>query len=1055
MPVRLDHISDKNKQPIRLDRIDTKPVRLNRIGFGEAFMERPAEKFPFSPVGAGRSAELVAASQRVQSDKYDKPPIVGIAPSPAKALLGGGYYTAVSQMALHPKEAMKRWTPERQKQFDVDTLTNFFEDLDKKQQRGYTTMGRVGQITSEMPAFMIEFIATGGLAKLGSESAKRGATRALGQYATTKAGKAALATGGFAAGSLARAAGMPHRAAESILKRQIPKDIRISKDGKITVIGPVEKPMTSIWKGLADHWIEIASEQAGEVISPFASKYLRKMPLMGKLTSALQRRWLKLNAGKTVSDFTKKILKPGGFHGVLTEVGEEYLGNITRAITTVDDFGAGEDANMLERVSAGVKQDNANLVPMLISFGIPGVVGKVVDIKATRELKAEQKYIAEEIHKINSAFNTPQGIETAEGFIGFEDEFFDVQERIAEERKPQFKAPGIGKIFTPKWLLNRLMGIEPIMADVEAAELTRGLEEQHLGGWITKIMKQLKKQASLDDRIAARIANKPIEPVSRMRDLLDQYEKAPDFLNKEDTRIFNQIRELTIYMRDRANIQRERLGLPIIEKVEGYITHWMDAISQQMVKDLDKFPVQSGYLYKIMRGLPKKVKNPTALKRQVKKSMEKYFSKDLNALLRTMVKYDLKDIYITAPYQAAWEELNELRRNQEIPDSVFREAENYLSYDIRKFKTPLDKALDATLEKPIDFINKFLLPYNRQIQSPSRSLFRAFRRIAHLSGLAMRPRPAIRNLGQRLLNMDFYRASDLAKAQFAPVPIVIHPITGEQINLMDLVREQDWYKASLRKFMEVDSTIRGVEAVSMMPYSRTHVGNRYLSNVEISALTGYYDWQYRYQQSQDKNSKHYKHCKKMARKLGIPIENLLTQPGDMMGDIREAIRRTQWEYMSISMPVAYRGEFAKASLVFQSWWMNYFFNHMREAINQTMTGRNSKGRALTPYGRLRAAKGTGSIVAIGKIAQTLFGIQMLKYLFLPAPGYLPPIPEFVVGVTQFIGADDDKERKQALKRIKRSLSILIPYRAAWRDLNKLLSGEYDIWDYLVYRKQKK
>jgi len=134
--------------------------------------------------------------------------------------------------------------------------------------------------------------------------------------------------------------------------------------------------------------------------------------------------------------------------------------------------------------------------------------------------------------------------------------------------------------------------------------------------------------------------------------------------------------------------------------------------------------------------------------------------------------------------------------------------------------------------------------------------------------------------------------------------------------------------------------------------------------------------------------------------------------------------------------------------------MNYFFNHSREMINQITTGRNSLGRQLTPYARLRAVKGIGTIVAIGRAVETMFGIQMLKYLFMPLPGYLPPIPELVAGILQYFAADTDRKKKAALKKVKYGLKFWVPFSAFGRDLNRLLSGEYSIGDFLFYRKRE-
>ena len=1064
-----------------VDRWKSAPID-KPIGFGEAFIRRPEEKLPFSPAGAAYMGSLVDASRRLQNDNYEQ---------------FAAERTQVGAVFGFP--ALMKRTPQQMKIEDTILIEDWITEEDKRQRRGYTTMGRVGQITSAMPAFVFEFISTGGLKKLGTEAAKKAGSRMLGKYASTTAGKAAIATGGFAVGTAARASGMPHRAAESILKRQVPQDIQISDDGEVKITGPVEAPMTSLWKGLADHWIEVASEEAGEVIAPFVSKYFSKMPLMGKLTGALKRGWLAKFPNKTASDFTKKILRPGGFHGVLSEVGEEYLGDVTRAITDVEHFGAGEDANILERIVAGVQQDNANLLPMLISFSIPGAIGKGADIVERRQAAILQERQKELDSIVGAEINTPTQIETAEGTIGFEDDFF-MEKWLDVQPQYKFDIPGVGKFFTPKWLLNRMLGAEILLEDVDAAELAMGLERKNIFSWVNKLIPKLKKEkglARLPDVLHAaaekeatvvRTAPEAIEtaegvigveedfeveitdtvktkahilqtkidsnkPIEVMRDLLDTYEDAPDFLTKSESRIFNQIRELTRYLRQRANMVREKMGVEPIGDVRGYITHWLDSMANRIVaKDV---PIHSGYLYWLMKGLPKEVKNPTAMKRKVRKDMEGYFSKDLGKLLKVMTAYDLKDIYLREPYQAAWDELQNLREARLIPQSTYQEIENYLLYDIRKHQAPMDKAFNRTMRKPIDLFNK-LLPTKKIIDDPARSVFGSMRRLAFVSGLGFRVRPGGRNLGQRLLLTDLYRTVDYAKAQavafrLSDMPVVEHPVTGENMPLIDLVREQDWYKTALHKFEDTVTAITGVEKSAMYLYSKTHIGNLFLSNVEVAALTGYFDWKQMREKSTDVRSKHFKNAVKHAKKIRVPVSELLTQESDMMWNIREAVRRTQWEYFSISMPVVYRSQFNRGMGIFQSWWMNYFFNHSREMINQTLTGRNSLGRLLTPGGRLRAAKGLGTIVAIGKTAKTLFGIEMLKYLIIPFPGYLPPIPELIAGIITFMAADDDKERKRAWKRIKYGLKFWIPFSAFARDLNKLLSGEYSIADFIFYR----
>jgi len=326
-----------------------------KIGFGEAFIQDPLEKVPFSPVGALKFVELLSAIDRLTKDTYTPetlPPVMyGMAYGPAKV----------------------PHTPETQKQADISMVTDFFEEMGERERRGYTIGGRVGQIISGMPAFAIEFLVTGGIARLGSKAAQKAGEKILKQYAKKGLGKAVVGISKFVVGAGARALAMPHRGVESILKRRLPKDISFDDLDNIHITKPDEKAWTSVWKGTLDHYIEIASEQAGEYLGPAVSKVVGKLPLIGKFTEALQNAWLGKHPTKKAADFLKAVGTKTGFHGVLTEIGEEDIGWISRAILDIEDFGAGSNASIGDRLKAGLTEDIANLPAELIAFSIPGI----------------------------------------------------------------------------------------------------------------------------------------------------------------------------------------------------------------------------------------------------------------------------------------------------------------------------------------------------------------------------------------------------------------------------------------------------------------------------------------------------------------------------------------------------------------------------------------------------------------------------------------------------------------------------------------------------------
>ena len=339
---------------------------VKKAGFFEAAIRDPLKKLPFSGAGLAETGALVTASMRIKENDYD---------ATIERMSTGKILDQPFAYKMPPRG--EKHTAESLKAADIKLLTDYFGKLTKREKQGYTLMGRVGQITSNMPAYMIEFLATGGIKILGSKGAQWAGTQILKESTKRGLGKAVVNVAKFSAGTGTRAfAGMPHRAGETILNRTLPKGITIDDLGDPKLIESGEDTWTSIWKGSLDHYIEIASEQAGEFMGPAIHKVIGKTPMLGKAVGAMQRAWLKKFPTKSATDFVKKIGTKAGFNGVLGEIGEEDLGWMARALFDIEDFGAGPDATIGERFKAGAVQDVQNLPAEFISFAIPGLAGK-------------------------------------------------------------------------------------------------------------------------------------------------------------------------------------------------------------------------------------------------------------------------------------------------------------------------------------------------------------------------------------------------------------------------------------------------------------------------------------------------------------------------------------------------------------------------------------------------------------------------------------------------------------------------------------------------------
>lgn len=171
------------------------------IGFIEGLTEDIEQKFPFSPVGALELADLMLASKRLSKEDYKISPIY----HPA------GHVRTIGAWAppMQPD-----WTPERQKEQDIRVVNDYFDKLAEREKRGYTTAGKIGAGISILPAWMIEFAATGGLKKIASKGAQELVEKKIKSQVAKRAA-------GWAAGAAARTVGMPHRIAEQVLKRKM------------------------------------------------------------------------------------------------------------------------------------------------------------------------------------------------------------------------------------------------------------------------------------------------------------------------------------------------------------------------------------------------------------------------------------------------------------------------------------------------------------------------------------------------------------------------------------------------------------------------------------------------------------------------------------------------------------------------------------------------------------------------------------------------------------------------------------------------------------------
>lgn len=374
-------------------------------GLITGLIEEPEKKIPFSTAGVMESIEVAGAARRIQSG-------AGVGEGEYKLTATQPSYVPLGNMPYMMPVIGAQATPES----DRGLLQSFIKkqrDLDWK---NYTFAGKVGKAVSILPAWMIEFAMTGGTKQIASKATEKFLENRVKSEVVKK-------LAGWAVGAGARATYMPHRVGVALAQRRQP-DMDFDPDGNL-VIGDVPKEnwATSLAKAWGSVWIETASEEAGETLVKYGSKILQKLPFGQRFVNGLYNIWQKIRPTGTVAEFTEQLFKKGGYSSYIGEVGEERLATLMHAIAGTQDFGAGPDAGIIDRLKAGLKSDWEGLPVEAVTLAVPGAV-KLFVPGAARLMDSERPVkIINDIEDARTIINehpdlTPEEKEVGLKYIG-------------------------------------------------------------------------------------------------------------------------------------------------------------------------------------------------------------------------------------------------------------------------------------------------------------------------------------------------------------------------------------------------------------------------------------------------------------------------------------------------------------------------------------------------------------------------------------------------------------------------------------------------------------
>lgn len=296
-------------------------------------------KLPFSTVNAAEMLDVLGAVKRLEAEDFTKYTEAGI-------------------------------DTEKGKLRDQRVVDEYFKAIQEQSVRGKTFMADVGSGVSELPAWMVEFYVTGGLAKLASKGVATAGLKFMGKYVKTQAGRHALAnalrvTAATVITPTIRTLQQPHRVVEGAVGNMIQGD----------------QPMTAWLKAGVSQNIENWSETMG-----------------GQITKGLRTSFATKDVMRVFDDFAKaryiarggtgeafgKVIKAGGYDGLIGELGEEWLGGMSQALLGTETFGAEQTGDFLKdtqaRLDAAVIALGKQTPSMAATLAVPGAIKGGLDI---------------------------------------------------------------------------------------------------------------------------------------------------------------------------------------------------------------------------------------------------------------------------------------------------------------------------------------------------------------------------------------------------------------------------------------------------------------------------------------------------------------------------------------------------------------------------------------------------------------------------------------------------------------------------------------------------
>lgn len=219
---------------------------------------------------------------------------------------------------------------------DLKTFNDYLKKHMEVQLRGFTWAGGVRYYGTPMPAFIAEFMFSGGVGKVAQKATTQALIKGAVQSSIAASEKIAIGTLGYGARGAAMTVAMAPSVSRTYGQLRVNEQLTLTEQGRAILSEAEESPAISVMKAYAYTSVDVVSEMTGaplsRVIAPLTNRMASKVyttatsALPPKVVNGFLDAYQKIKPNAALQN----VLDKAGWHGMLMELGEERVADVLR-----------------------------------------------------------------------------------------------------------------------------------------------------------------------------------------------------------------------------------------------------------------------------------------------------------------------------------------------------------------------------------------------------------------------------------------------------------------------------------------------------------------------------------------------------------------------------------------------------------------------------------------------------------------------------------------------------------------------------------------------------